>query len=73
MLSLESTHSRMSKLAKDEIYEGRHITLDEMMAEIDRVSVSQITRLARELFNLDGLSVTVLGPVTDRAFDSAMG
>ena len=72
MLSLESTHSRMSKLAKDELYEGRHVSLDEMMAEIDRVSVSQVFRLSRELFETDGLSVTALGPVSDRAIESAL-
>jgi predicted Zn-dependent peptidase len=72
MLSLESTHSRMSKLAKDELYEGRHVSLDEMMAEIDRVSVAQILRLSRDLFETDGLSVTALGPVAERAVESAL-
>ena len=72
MLSLESTHSRMSKLAKDELYEGRHVSLDEMMTEIDRVSVAQVHRLSRELFETDGLSVTALGPVSDRAIQSAL-
>jgi predicted Zn-dependent peptidase len=68
MLSLESTHSRMSKLAKDELQQGRYTSLEEMMAEIDRVSEGQILQLCRELLDLSCLAVTVLGPVSPRAF-----
>jgi predicted Zn-dependent peptidase len=72
MLSLESTHSRMSKLAKDELYEGRHVSLDEMMGEIDRVSIPQVLRLSRDLFAVEELSVTALGPVSERSVESAL-
>lgn len=72
MLSLESTHSRMSKLAKDELHLGRRASLEEMTAEIDRVSADQILRLSRELFDLNRLSVTVLGPVSRRSFHSVL-
>ena len=73
MLSLESTHSRMSKLAKDELYEGRHVSLDEMMGEIDRVSAAHVLRLSRELFDVACLSVTALGSVSDRSIEAAVG
>jgi len=72
MLSLESTHSRMSKLAKDELHQGRYTSLEEMMAEIDRVSEGQILQLCRELLDLTCLAVTVLGPVSPRAFRGVM-
>jgi predicted Zn-dependent peptidase len=68
MLSLESTHSRMSKLAKDELQQGRYTSLEEMMAEIDRVSEGQILQLSRELLDLSCLAVTALGPVSPRGF-----
>ena len=32
MLSLENTSSRMSQLARQELYFGRHFSLDEMLA-----------------------------------------
>ncbi len=64
MLSLESSHSRMSKLAKDELYLGRHQSLEEILSEIDRVSEEQVLRLSGELFDLSSLSVTALGPVS---------
>ncbi|MER3422710.1 MAG: peptidase M16 [Nitrospiraceae bacterium] len=72
MLSLESTQSRMSKLAKDELHHNRHISLEEIMSEIDRVSEEQLLRLSRELFDTEYLSVTALGPVSQRSLHSAL-
>ncbi|MBI4400394.1 MAG: insulinase family protein [Nitrospirae bacterium] len=72
MLGLESSHSRMSKLAKDELHQGRHASLEEMIAEIDRVSADQVLRLSRELIDLDHLSVTALGPVSRRSLQSVL-
>jgi predicted Zn-dependent peptidase len=72
MLSVESTQSRMSKLAKDELYHGRHLSLEEMTTEIDRISGNQILGLAHELFNSESLSVTVLGPISRRALQSVV-
>ena len=63
MLGLESTSSRMSKLAKDELHFGRHVPLREIMADIDAVSESQLSRLSRELFDDRYLTVTALGPL----------
>lgn len=72
MLSLESTHSRMSKLAKDELAHGRRASLDDIMADIDRITGEQVLRLARELFDLDCLSVTALGPISSRSLHAAL-
>jgi predicted Zn-dependent peptidase len=72
MLGLESTSSRMSKLAKDELHYGRRVSLDEVMANIDRVNESQLLRLSRELFDKRRLSVTALGPVSRRSLSSAL-
>jgi predicted Zn-dependent peptidase len=63
MLSLESTSSRMSHLARQEIYRDRTDTLDEMLAAIERVSVDDIQRLAHLFFATGSLGVTVLGNV----------
>ena len=38
MLSLESTSSRMNRLAKQELRFGAFFSLDEMLGAIDRVS-----------------------------------
>jgi predicted Zn-dependent peptidase len=63
LLSLESTNSRMSRLAKDEIYFGRYFSLDETLREINRVSKPQVERLSERLLDTRQLSLTVLGPI----------
>ena len=72
MLGLESTSSRMGKLAKDELNHGRRVSLEEIMAGIDRVSEAQLIGLSRELFDRRHLAVAALGPVTRRSLASAL-
>ncbi len=72
MLGLESTSSRMGKLAKDELHHGRRVSLDEVMAGIDRVNEAQLVGLSRELFDERRLSVAALGPVSRRSLASAL-
>jgi predicted Zn-dependent peptidase len=62
MLNLESTSSRMSHLARQEIYFDRHFTLDETLAGVQRVTVADIQRVAQDLLSNGSLAVTVLGP-----------
>ncbi len=66
MLGLESTSSRMSHIARQEMYFHQHISLDDMLSAIERVSVDQIQAVARELFVDGGLVATVVGPKTAR-------
>jgi predicted Zn-dependent peptidase len=66
MLSLESSHSRMSKLAKDELTYGRHASLDDMLAQIERVNVEQVFNVAHQFFLIDSLAITGLGPLAPR-------
>lgn len=67
MLSLESSHSRMSKLAKDELVYGRRVSLGDMLAHIDRVTTEQVYAVGRQLFALEHLAITGLGPLSSRA------
>lgn len=50
MLSLESTGSRMSNLARQEIYHGRQFGLDEILRSIAAVTPESIHAVARRLF-----------------------
>jgi predicted Zn-dependent peptidase len=63
MLNLESTSSRMSHLARQEIYFDRQFGLDETLDGIERVTVEDVLRVARDLFAADALAATVLGAV----------
>jgi predicted Zn-dependent peptidase len=61
MLSLESTSSRMTHLARQDIYFDQHFTLDETLAGIERVSADDVQRVAADLFANGSLAATVLG------------
>ena len=50
MLSLESTGSRMSNLARQEIYHGRQFGLDEILKAIGDVTPDAVHSVARRLF-----------------------
>jgi predicted Zn-dependent peptidase len=63
MLNLESTSSRMSHHARQEIYRDRADTLDEMLAAIEDVAVGDVQRLAAQFFSGNALGITVLGNV----------
>ena len=61
MLSLESSSSRMSNLARQDIYFKKLYTLDEIIGEIDAVTSEDVQALARELLVSDDCSLAVLG------------
>jgi predicted Zn-dependent peptidase len=63
MLNLESTSSRMSHLARQEIYFDRHFGLDETLEGVERVSIEDVQRVARDLLRDGALAATVLGAV----------
>ena len=64
VLNLESTTSRMSQLARSEIYFGRQIGLAETLTGLDRVTADDVRRVATELFVNGTLAATVVGPVS---------
>ena len=66
MLSLESSHSRMNKLAKDELIAGAHTSLEDMVREIDAVTEQQVFRVAQEMLAPDTRAITGLGPLSVR-------
>jgi predicted Zn-dependent peptidase len=61
MLSLESTTSRMSNLARQEMYFGKHFSLDEIVAKIEQVTAEELLEVARDFFRPLQIAVTVLG------------
>ena len=63
MLSLENTASRMSHLARQEIYFDRQFGLDETLAGIEKVTSDDVLRVAEDLFKNGWLAATVLGNV----------
>ena len=61
MLSLESTSSRMSNLARQEIYFQRFFSLDELVDSIESVTAADIQRVSNSFFEPKHIALTVLG------------
>jgi len=61
MLGLESTASRMSNLARQEMYFGKFFTLDELVESIEAVTAAGVQRIAETFFDPRQIALTVLG------------
>jgi predicted Zn-dependent peptidase len=61
MLSLESTSSRMSNLARQEMYFSRFFSLDELVESIEQVTADDVQRIAQAFFDPKQIALTVLG------------
>jgi len=66
MLSLESTSSRMNRLAKHEMHFGSYLTMDAMLAAIDTVRIEELQALIGDLLDEDQLTLVTLGPLDRR-------
>jgi predicted Zn-dependent peptidase len=66
MLSLESTSSRMNRLAKQEMRFGSFLTLDEMLAAFDAVRPEDVEALLHRVLDEEQLALVTLGPVDKR-------
>jgi predicted Zn-dependent peptidase len=65
MLSLESTSSRMSNLARQELYFDHFMSLDEMLYSIESVTREEVLAIAQEFFNTENIALAVLGRIGD--------
>ncbi len=61
MLGLESTSSRMSNLARQQMHFGRFFSLDELVDSIEKVTAEDVQRVARIFFQPDLIALTILG------------
>ncbi len=61
MLSLESTSSRMSNLARQELYFDRFMSLDEMLESIETVTRDEVQLIAQEFFRTENIALAMLG------------
>jgi predicted Zn-dependent peptidase len=67
MLSLETSSSRMNRLAKHEMHLGSFLTMDQMLASIDGVQHDEVQALVGQLLDEDHLALTTLGPLDRRS------
>jgi predicted Zn-dependent peptidase len=63
VLSLESSGSRMSSLARQEMYLQRFYTIEELQAALEAVTREEVQEIAHEFFKPEQIAVTVVGPM----------
>lgn len=71
LLGLESTASRMRRLALNEIYFGRDVAPSEVSESISAVGSGDVQNMAERLFASGDLAATLLGDVPDSILDPA--
>jgi predicted Zn-dependent peptidase len=72
LLALETSDSRMSRIARNALYYGRDVPLDEVARSIDAVDNDAIVRIADRLFGSGELGITVLGDLRGATLDGAV-
>jgi predicted Zn-dependent peptidase len=65
-LAAESTDNQMTRLAHNEINFGRHIRLEELVDNIEKVTAEDILRLAQDAFHDKAVSLALLGPIDEK-------
>jgi len=61
LMSLESMSSRMNRLGRNELTYKRQVTIEESIARYNEVTLSDILTAARELFDFEKASLSVVG------------
>lgn len=65
-LSLEDSHVIASLFVEDYLLEGKIRTPKEIIAGIDKVSLEDISRVAKTIFVNKGLNLAIIGPYKDK-------
>lgn len=63
LLSLESSTSRMLRLAREAVYSKEIATVDDVVARINAVDEKQINSIIKEFFDTKQYTVTAVGPI----------
>ncbi len=64
VLSLESSNSHMSRLARQEMYFGKYLSMDDIIRGVEKVTAEQVQKVANRLFTRENLSLSILGPLS---------
>ncbi|MBI1911862.1 MAG: insulinase family protein [Deltaproteobacteria bacterium] len=66
LLGLETSENRMTKLARDEIYFKRVISVKEIVEGIDSVTMKEMRQLAKKLLAPERMTLVAMGKVTNK-------
>lgn len=65
VIGLENSSNRMNRLARNELFLKKYISVDQTMAEINKVRMEEIEQIAGQLFSPESFSAVILGPVSN--------
>jgi predicted Zn-dependent peptidase len=68
LLGLESTSNRMHRIARNTLYSGRFVPVDELVRTIEAVQAEDVRRMAVQFLSRGGLALVALGSSVDREF-----
>ncbi len=68
VLALEDPASRMTRLGKSEVTGGEILSIDEIIARVDAVSLDDVATVAKDLLRPEGRILTAIGPFTEKEF-----
>jgi len=68
LLSLESTSSRMHRIARSILYSDRFLPVDELVRTIEAITAGDVQAMAARVLDRDRLSLVALGADPDGAF-----
>lgn len=69
VLSSEDPGSRMMRLGKSQLTTGEILSIDELIARVDAVTMDDVRRVSSAILGGDRKRVTVVGPFDEDAFD----
>ncbi len=71
VLGMEDTGSRMSRIGKSELMHGELLSVDEVLARVDEVTLDDVRSVATDLLARP-LALGVIGPFDDHDFTSVV-
>lgn len=72
LLGLETSDSRMSRVAKNEVYFRRDFPLSEVASRIDATTNDEIVELAQRLIRPEGMAAALLGDLNGHRVDESI-
>jgi predicted Zn-dependent peptidase len=72
VLSMDDPGGRMSRLGRSELVHGEVLTVDDLLAKIDAITVDDVTRVAQRVFGGGGATLACVGPVPEGTLDFAV-
>ncbi|OGP15320.1 MAG: zinc protease [Deltaproteobacteria bacterium GWA2_54_12] len=72
LLGLETSENRMMKLARDEMYFGKPVTVKEIVRDIDKVTLKDLRKFASGFLSPEKLTVVAMGKVNPKKLPAGL-